>query len=50
VFRDRLVADARLAAEYADLKRRAARDHPGDRRAYAKAKSAFIKRVMRGED
>jgi GrpB-like predicted nucleotidyltransferase (UPF0157 family) len=49
VFRDRLIADSRLAAEYAELKRRAARAHPGDRKAYAKAKSAFIQSVMLGE-
>ena len=49
VFRDRLIADPRLAAEYGALKRRAAREQPGDRKAYSRAKSAFIRRVMRGE-
>ncbi len=47
VFRDLLIADRRLAAEYAALKRRAAREHPDDRKAYARAKTTFIRRVMR---
>lgn len=50
IFRDRLIDDPRLAAEYGTLKRCAAREHPGDRKAYSRAKSAFIRRVMRGGD
>jgi GrpB-like predicted nucleotidyltransferase (UPF0157 family) len=50
VFRDRLIADPRLAAEYGALKRRAAREHSGNRRAYSRAKSAFIRRVIRGQN
>lgn len=41
-FRDCLVADARRAREYAELKREAARQHPRDREAYTRAKSSFV--------
>jgi GrpB-like predicted nucleotidyltransferase (UPF0157 family) len=46
-FRDRLRVDPAAARAYADLKRRAAAAHKHDRRAYAAAKSAFIRRTLR---
>lgn len=52
LFRDHLIAHPALAREYAELKRRLAAEHPGDRIAYARAKTAFITRVTeaaRGE-
>ncbi|MEO4028696.1 GrpB family protein, partial [Chromobacterium vaccinii] len=45
-FRDALRADERLAGQYADLKRRLAYDHSGDRAAYTDAKSGFIASVL----
>lgn len=45
-FRDRLRARPELAAEYAELKRGLARDHAGDREAYTKGKTAFVRRVL----
>jgi GrpB-like predicted nucleotidyltransferase (UPF0157 family) len=41
-FRDALRQDPGLAARYADLKRRLAAEHPGDREAYTNGKAAFI--------
>lgn len=50
VFRDRLRADAALAAAYADLKRRLARAHDGatpeSRERYSLAKSAFVQSAL----
>jgi len=46
IFRDRLRARADEAAEYGDLKRRLAAEHPHDRGAYTQGKSEFIRRVM----
>jgi GrpB-like predicted nucleotidyltransferase (UPF0157 family) len=45
-FRDRLIADPDLAADYAALKRDLARRFPDDRAAYTAGKSAFIARGM----
>jgi GrpB-like predicted nucleotidyltransferase (UPF0157 family) len=45
-FRDRLRADAELAAEYAELKVRLARTHADDREAYTQAKTPFIEGVL----
>jgi GrpB-like predicted nucleotidyltransferase (UPF0157 family) len=45
-FRDRLRADAALAAEYAELKRHFARVYRTDREAYTEAKGAFISRAL----
>lgn len=45
-FRDRLRADPALAAEYAAVKRDAVAATQGDRAAYARAKGAFIRRVL----
>ncbi|WP_047248610.1 GrpB family protein [Chromobacterium subtsugae] len=45
-FRDALRADGHLAEHYADLKRRLARTHGGDRAAYTNAKSGFIASVL----
>lgn len=45
-FRDRLRASAELAAEYAELKRRLAREFADDREAYAEGKAAFVRRVL----
>jgi GrpB-like predicted nucleotidyltransferase (UPF0157 family) len=45
-FRDRLRARPDLAAEYADLKRRLARDLAYDREAYTQGKAAFVRRVL----
>lgn len=44
VFRDRLRADASLAAEYAVLKRELAAAHGQDRERYTVAKGAFVRR------
>lgn len=49
-FRDRLCAQPALAAEYAELKRRLAREHADDREAYAEGKAAFVRRVLAGRD
>ena len=48
-FRDRLRADPSLAADYAAVKRAALTGSDGDRAAYARAKSAFIRRVLAGD-
>lgn len=45
-FRDRLRADAGLAAEYAALKRGLAARFADDREAYTDAKSDFVRRVL----
>ena len=47
VFRDALRADAGLCREYAGLKDRLARRHPGNRNAYSNAKGEFVARVLR---
>jgi leucine-zipper of insertion element IS481/GrpB protein/Integrase core domain len=47
-FRDRLRARPVPPAEYAELKRRLAREHAGDREAYAEGKAAFVRRVLAG--
>lgn len=47
-FRDRLRADAALAAEYAELKRAAAAAHHDDREAYTAAKASYVARVVAG--
>jgi GrpB-like predicted nucleotidyltransferase (UPF0157 family) len=44
-FRDLLRADPALALQYSKLKRRLARDHSDDSRAYADGKAAFIARA-----
>lgn len=49
-FRDRLRARPGLAAEYAELKRRLAREFADDREAYAKGKAAFVRRVLAERD
>lgn len=46
IFRDLLRADPEVRADYADLKRRLAREHTRDRGAYTRGKSEFIRRVM----
>jgi GrpB-like predicted nucleotidyltransferase (UPF0157 family) len=48
-FRDRLRADAALAAEYGEVKRAALAAAGGDRTAYARAKGAFVRRVLSGD-
>lgn len=45
LFRDYLIARPEVAARYAALKRRLAREFPGDREAYTEAKGAFIGEV-----
>ena len=45
-FRDAVRADPELAAEYAALKLRLAREHPDDREAYTNGKRAFVGRVL----
>lgn len=50
LFRDRLRLHPELAAEYLRVKRLAAKAHPDDREAYTAAKSAFVDRVIRGDD
>jgi GrpB-like predicted nucleotidyltransferase (UPF0157 family) len=47
-FRDALRGDSQLAAEYADLKLRLAREYSDDRPAYIEAKTAFVERVLAG--
>lgn len=47
-FRDALRADAGLAADYAQLKRRLADDFDADRDGYTAAKGAFVRRVVAG--
>jgi GrpB-like predicted nucleotidyltransferase (UPF0157 family) len=49
-FRDRLRACPGLAAEYAELKRRLAREFADDRDAYTKGKAAFVRRVLAERD
>jgi GrpB-like predicted nucleotidyltransferase (UPF0157 family) len=46
VFRDRLRADARLAADYAALKRELAGKYPRDRESYINGKTEFVRRVV----
>jgi len=46
-FRDRLRADAELAAEYVALKHRLAARFEDDREAYTRAKAAFIRAALR---
>jgi GrpB-like predicted nucleotidyltransferase (UPF0157 family) len=46
-FRDLLRADTALARQYSNLKRRLAREHADDSRAYADGKAAFIARADR---
>lgn len=46
-FRDLLRADDGLRREYADLKGRLARQHPGSRNAYTNAKSTFVAQALR---
>ncbi len=46
-FRDALRADAGLRREYAGLKDRLARRHPGNRNAYTNAKGDFVARALR---
>lgn len=46
LFRDYLIAHPQEAAAYGALKRRLVLAHPGDRIAYARAKSDFIDQVM----
>jgi GrpB-like predicted nucleotidyltransferase (UPF0157 family) len=48
VFRDRLRADARVAAEYAALKLALAAQHELAREAYTDAKKPFVRRVLAG--
>jgi GrpB-like predicted nucleotidyltransferase (UPF0157 family) len=45
-FRDALRADARLAAQYLQLKQRIAAEHAKDREAYTRAKAAFVQSVV----
>lgn len=47
VFRDYLRAHPEVAQKYDALKRRIAAQYPDDRVAYAKAKTGFIRRVMK---
>jgi GrpB-like predicted nucleotidyltransferase (UPF0157 family) len=47
-FRDLLQADEGLRREYAGLKARLARRHPGNRNAYSNAKGSFIAQALRG--
>ena len=46
-FRDALRADSALAAEYARLKLRLAKQYRYDREAYTDAKTGFVQRVLR---
>lgn len=46
MFRDLLVKDADMAAQYAELKRWLAKEHKEDREMYTESKTAFIKRVL----
>ena len=45
LFRDHLIEHPEVAAEYGALKTRLSRDHPGDRVAYTRGKTAFVERV-----
>ena len=47
LFRDYLRAHPEAAREYDELKHRIAEKHPDDRVAYSKAKTGFIRRVMK---
>ena len=47
LFRDYLRAHPAAARSYGELKQRMAAEHPGDRVAYAKAKTDFIAAAMR---
>jgi GrpB-like predicted nucleotidyltransferase (UPF0157 family) len=49
IFRDRLRADPRLAADYGALKNRLADRHRDDRNAYTAAKGAFIRAAIGDE-
>jgi GrpB-like predicted nucleotidyltransferase (UPF0157 family) len=46
VFRDALLADGALRAEYEDVKHELARRHPHDVDAYTSGKRAFVERVL----
>jgi GrpB-like predicted nucleotidyltransferase (UPF0157 family) len=46
VFRDHLRANPEIAAEYAALKQRLAREHEFDREAYTDLKGPFVQRVL----
>jgi len=46
-FRDALRADPGLRTRYADLKKRLAREHRGNRNAYTNAKADFVASVVR---
>jgi GrpB-like predicted nucleotidyltransferase (UPF0157 family) len=46
-FRDALRADRGLCRDYAELKKRLARQYRGNRNAYSNAKSDFVGRVLR---
>ncbi len=46
LFRDRLRRSQLLRAEYVQVKRRAAAEHPDDREAYGRAKTEFVCRVI----
>jgi GrpB-like predicted nucleotidyltransferase (UPF0157 family) len=46
LFRDYLIANSDVAAEYDQLKKRLASAHPNDRVAYTEGKTAFILNVM----
>ena len=45
-FRDRLREDRQVAEQYAELKRRLAREHEFDREACTIGKEAFVRRVV----
>lgn len=45
-FRDHLRAHPEARREYASLKRRLARAHPGDRSLYTEEKSAFVAQIL----
>lgn len=45
LFRDFLIANPDVAAEYAALKRKLAAAHPGDREAYTSGKTGFVTRI-----
>jgi GrpB-like predicted nucleotidyltransferase (UPF0157 family) len=49
-FRDRLRVRPELAAEYAELKRRLAREFADDRGAYTEGKAPFVRRVLAEPD
>jgi GrpB-like predicted nucleotidyltransferase (UPF0157 family) len=48
LMRDRLCERPALAGEYAELKRRLAREHADDRDTYAQGKAALVRRVLAG--